>query len=216
MSFPSLNRALKFMAVSFFIILGRTTKTKAPGNIRTKRPFLKALQESQRTELSPHCLYGKGRKGSIYRKWNSIHIPPLSSGGGGDFDPEKTSQALCRVIIFTGTQQKQRPPANIRTKRPFLKALQESQRTELSPHCLYGKRKERFHLPEMEFNSCPIFFWRRRTLILKRWQPPNILPTPHRKNLTLVVGKTLYPKCNPSSSRVETKSESIVCVCELA
>ncbi|GIY92011.1 hypothetical protein CEXT_475511 [Caerostris extrusa] len=68
-------------------------KNKGPqANISTKRRFLKALQESQRTELSPHCLYGKGRKVSIYRKWNSIHIH--SSSGGKDFDPEKVQPPI--------------------------------------------------------------------------------------------------------------------------
>ncbi|GIY90971.1 hypothetical protein CDAR_491601 [Caerostris darwini] len=58
----------------------------------------------------------------------------------------KTSQALCLVT-----------PSKHSYETPFLKGTPGISETELSPQCLYGKRKEKFHLPEMEFNSYPTF-----------------------------------------------------------
>ncbi|GIY90969.1 hypothetical protein CDAR_491591 [Caerostris darwini] len=118
----------------------------------------------------------------------------------------QTSQALCRVIVLCSRTTKTKAAGKHSYQTPFLEGTPGISETELSPHCLYGKRKERFHLPEMEFNSYPTFLEGRRTLILKRCPHPHILPPPHRKNFTPLVGRTLYPKCAQQKQKPSGKS----------
>ncbi|GIY92012.1 hypothetical protein CEXT_475521 [Caerostris extrusa] len=92
-------------------------------------------------------------------------------------------------------------------------ALQESQRTELSPHCFIEKKEGNVPFTGNGFQFVSHFprgEKGRRTLILKRWQPP--LPSYLFPHLSVKILRRLWEKlCTQnvtSLSCVEAKSES--------